>query len=240
MTMDNADKQLTYSEMVDLFTSEKVKSFEYDGTSDVVTLHLKGDSKDKEKTVECDVYSFSLFYSDMGDLINEQHQKGIIEQYQYEAPESSWWLAILPYIIVMILFMVMWYLMMNKAGGAGGGVGKFGKARTRLGSEEKTKKTFADVAGADEEKEELKEIVEFLKNPRAFTEMGARIPKGVLLVGPPGTGKTLLAKAVAGEAGVQFLSISGSDFVELYVGVGASRVETCLIRQRGRTRNNIH
>ena len=109
-------------------------------------------------------------------------------------------------------------------GGVGGGVNKFGKARTRLGSEEKNRKTFADVAGADEEKEELQELVEFLKNPRAFTDMGARIPKGVLLVGPPGTGKTLLAKAVAGEAGVQFLSISGSDFVELYVGVGASRV----------------
>ena len=224
MTMDDAEEKLTYSDIVDLFEDEQVKSFEYDGTSDVVTLHLKTKDKDEDKTVQCDVYSFSLFYSDLGELINEQHKKGIIEEYEYEAPESSWWIAVLPYIIVMILFMVMWYLMMNKAGGAGGGVGKFGKARTKLGSEEKTKKTFADVAGADEEKEELKEIVEFLKNPRTFTEMGARIPKGVLLVGPPGTGKTLLAKAVAGEAGVQFLSISGSDFVELYVGVGASRV----------------
>ena len=107
---------------------------------------------------------------------------------------------------------------MNKAGGGGApGVGKFGKARTRLGSEEQKKVTFADVAGCDEEKAELQEVVNFLKNPRAYTEMGARIPKGVLLVGPPGTGKTLIAKAVAGEAGVQFLSISGSDFVELYV-----------------------
>ena len=224
MTMNDTDEQLTYSDVVDLFENEQVKSFEYNGTSDVVVLHLKGEGEEKGKTVECDVYNFSLFYSDLGDLIKEQHQKGIIEEYEYEAPESSWWLAVLPYLVVMILFMVMWYVMMNKSGGAGGAVGKFGKARTRLGSEEKTKKTFADVAGADEEKEELKEIVEFLKNPRAFTEMGARIPKGVLLVGPPGTGKTLLAKAVAGEAGVQFLSISGSDFVELYVGVGASRV----------------
>ncbi len=105
-----------------------------------------------------------------------------------------------------------------------GGIAKFSKARTRLGSDEKNKKTFADVAGCDEEKEELSEIVDFLKDPKAYTEMGARIPKGVLLVGPPGTGKTLLAKAVAGEAGVQFLSISGSDFVEMYVGVGAGRV----------------
>ena len=116
--------------------------------------------------------------------------------------------------------------MMNKAGSGGGEktAMKFGKARTRLGSDEKKKVTFADVAGADEEKAELQEIVDFLKNPKKYIELGARIPKGVLLVGPPGTGKTLIAKAVAGEAGVQFLSISGSDFVELYVGVGASRV----------------
>ena len=120
--------------------------------------------------------------------------------------------------------MVLWYVMMNRMGGGAGGVARFSKARTRLGSDEKNKKTFADVAGCDEEKEELAEIVEFLKDPKAYTAMGARIPKGVLLVGPPGTGKTLLAKAVAGEAGVQFLSISGSDFVELYVGVGAGRV----------------
>ena len=121
---------------------------------------------------------------------------------------------------------VLWYSMIRSAqgGGGAGGVMKFSKARTRLGSEEKQKKTFADVAGADEEKEELQEIVEYLKNPAAYSQMGARIPKGVLLVGPPGTGKTLLAKAVAGEAGVEFLSISGSDFVELYVGVGAGRV----------------
>ena len=119
----------------------------------------------------------------------------------------------------------LWYVMMNRmSGGGAGGVARFSKARTRLGSEEKNKKTFRDVAGCDEEKEELAEIVDFLKDPKAYTAMGARIPKGVLLVGPPGTGKTLLAKAVAGEANVQFLSISGSDFVELYVGVGAGRV----------------
>ncbi len=124
-----------------------------------------------------------------------------------------------------MLFIGVWYLLMNKAGGGGApGVGKFGKAHTRTGEENLKKVTFADVAGAEEEKEELSEIVDFLKRPQNYTAMGARIPKGVLLVGPPGTGKTLMARAVAGEAGVQFLSISGSDFVELYVGVGASRV----------------
>jgi cell division protease FtsH len=130
----------------------------------------------------------------------------------------------IPYLLIMAAAMGLWYVMMNKAGGGAGGIAKFSKARTKLGSDEKNKKTFADVAGCDEEKAELAEIVDFLKNPKAYTDMGARIPKGVLLVGPPGTGKTLLAKAVAGEAGVQFLSISGSDFVELYVGVGAGRV----------------
>ena len=162
MTTEGKDEPLSYSEIVDLFENEQVKSFTYNGTGDVVTLHLKGDSKDEDKTVDCDVYSFSLFYSDLGDLIREQHQKGIIEEYEYEAPESSWWLAILPYAIVMILFMVMWYVMMNKAGGAGGGaVGKFGKARTRLGSEEKNKKTFKDVAGCEEEKAQTDQLKSF-------------------------------------------------------------------------------
>ena len=128
------------------------------------------------------------------------------------------------YVLVIGGMFYFWYSMMAKQGGGPPGVGKFGKARTRLGSEEKKKTTFADVAGCEEEKEELAEVVRFLKNPKSFTDMGARIPKGVLLVGPPGTGKTLLARAVAGESGVQFLTISGSDFVELYVGVGASRV----------------
>ena len=132
-------------------------------------------------------------------------------------------MSFVPYLILIGL-MVVWFALMNRQGGGAGGIAKFSRARTKLGSEEKNKKTFNDVAGCDEEKEELAEIVDFLKNPKAFTDMGARIPKGVLLVGPPGTGKTLLAKAVAGEANVQFLSISGSDFVELYVGVGAGRV----------------
>ena len=182
-------------------------------------------AKDGYKTVYYKMYSFSLFYEEFGDLIDEQYDKGIIKDYQIEPVQSTWWLQLIPYVL-FIGFMVFWIVMMQRAqgGGGAGGAMKFGKARTRLGSEEKNRKTFNDVAGADEEKAELQELVEFLKDPKSFTKMGARIPKGVLLVGPPGTGKTLLAKAVAGEAGVQFLSISGSDFVELYVGVGASRV----------------
>jgi cell division protease FtsH len=129
-----------------------------------------------------------------------------------------------PYIVLAVLFGLFWYFMLGRQGGAGGNPMQFGKSRVKLASDVKNKKTFADVAGADEEKAELQEIVDFLKNPKKYADLGARIPKGVLLVGPPGTGKTLIAKAVAGEADVPFLSISGSDFVELYVGVGASRV----------------
>ncbi len=176
--------------------------------------------------VTYDLYSFSVFYEDFHELIWEQSEAGIIESYEYEPGGTiPWWVSIIPYLILLGGGFALWYVMMNRmSGGGAGGVARFSKARTRLGSEEKNKKTFKDVAGCDEEKEELAEIVDFLKDPKSYTAMGARIPKGVLLVGPPGTGKTLLAKAVAGEANVQFLSISGSDFVELYVGVGAGRV----------------
>lgn len=220
------ESDLSYAQVKDLFKQEKVQEFTYNGTKNILQMKVKdADSESGYKDVYYKMYSFSLFYEDMGELVEEQYDKGIIKDYQIEPVQSSWWLQLIPYIL-FIGFMVFWVVMMNRLnnGGGAGGAAKFGKARTRLGSEEKNKKTFADVAGADEEKAELQELVEFLKNPRAFTQMGARIPKGVLLVGPPGTGKTLLAKAVAGEAGVQFLSISGSDFVELYVGVGASRV----------------
>ena len=225
MTKDTEPDQLdNYSELVDLFNDGKVQSFRTEGNKIILTLRT--DSTDKttvEKTY--DLYSFGVFYEDFNELIKEQHEKGILEKYDYnEGFVVPWWASIIPYLILMGGAMVLWYVMMNRMGGGAGGVARFSKARTRLGSDEKNKKTFADVACCDEEKEELAEIVEFLKDPKAYTAMGARIPKGVLLVGPPGTGKTLLAKAVAGEAGVQFLSISGSDFVELYVGVGAGRV----------------
>ena len=220
------ESDLSYAQVKELFKQEKVQEFTYNGTKNILQMKVKdSESESGYKDVYYKMYSFSLFYEDMGELVEEQYDKGIIKDYQIEPVQSSWWIQLIPYVL-FIGFMVFWVVMMNRlnGGGGAGGAAKFGKARTRLGSEEKNKKTFADVAGADEEKAELQELVEFLKNPRAFTQMGARIPKGVLLVGPPGTGKTLLAKAVAGEANVQFLSISGSDFVELYVGVGASRV----------------
>jgi cell division protease FtsH len=207
-----------YSEVRDYFLQEKVESFVAEGNK--LTLTLKDES-----VVTCELSSISIFYNDLNDLVQEQKDKGILKEYDYPPQwQAPWWASFLPYLIVMVLFVVVWSVAMNKMQGGAGGVARFSKARTKLGSDEKKKVTFEDVAGCDEEKEELAEIVHFLKNPKQYTEMGARIPKGVLLVGPPGTGKTLLAKAVAGEADVQFLSISGSDFVELYVGVGAGRV----------------
>ena len=225
MTKDSgADKIKNYSELVDLFNEEKVQSFKTEGNTVILSIRT-GDAVKPIEEKTYDLYSFSVFYEDFHETIRQQYESGVLEEYDYgKGVEIPWWASFLPYLIIMIAAMALWYVMMNKAGGMQGGIGKFSKARTKLGSDEKDKKTFADVAGCDEEKEELAEIVDFLKDPRAYTSMGARIPKGVLLVGPPGTGKTLLAKAVAGEANVQFLSISGSDFVELYVGVGAGRV----------------
>ena len=225
MTKDSGtDKIKNYSELVDLFNEEKVQSFKTEGNTVILSIRT-GDAVKPIEEKTYDLYSFSVFYEDFHETIRQQYESGVLEQYDYgKGVEIPWWASFLPYLIIMIAAMALWYVMMNKAGGMQGGIGKFSKARTKLGSDEKDKKTFADVAGCDEEKEELAEIVDFLKDPRAYTSMGARIPKGVLLVGPPGTGKTLLAKAVAGEANVQFLSISGSDFVELYVGVGAGRV----------------
>ena len=190
-------------------------------------------------------YSLGVFYEEgFADLVNQnlRHEKldengnvlkdengntvyeGHLIDYDIPAPaETPWWVSLLPYAIIIVIFVVLFFFMMRSAGG-GSKLNGFGKARTKTLSDGKDKVTFADVAGADEEKQELEEIVEFLKEPSKFTRLGAKIPHGVLLVGPPGTGKTLLAKAVAGEAGVPFYSISGSDFVEMYVGVGASRV----------------
>ena len=225
MTGDkDTNKIKNYSDLVDLFTEEKVQSFRTEGSTIILEVRT-GDAIAPTEEMKYDLYSFAVFYEDFKDIIKSQYESGVLEEYDYdEGFVAPWWASMIPYVLVMVGVMALWYVMMNKAGGGAGGIAKFSKARTRLGSDEKNKKTFADVAGCDEEKEELSEIVDFLKNPKAYTAMGARIPKGVLLVGPPGTGKTLLAKAVAGEAGVQFLSISGSDFVELYVGVGAGRV----------------
>ena len=225
MTRSTAKESLVYSEVIELFETKQVESFTID-TDGNLTMQLRSAYKGQTKySYECG--SFSIFYNDLNDLVQEQKAEGILTEYDYPpAWEAAWWLSFVPYLIIFVIMGVLWYSMIRSAqgGGGAGGVMKFSKARTRLGSEEKQKKTFADVAGADEEKEELAEIVDFLRQPAQYTQLGARIPKGVLLVGPPGTGKTLLARAVAGEAGCQYLSISGSDFVEMYVGVGASRV----------------
>ena len=224
LTTPAEQKEYTYSEIEELFRQEQVKSFCLEG--DELTLNLYSPDSDGNTTIKKTLPSPTWFREDLGDLIEEQTASGVLTEYDYvKGWTAPWWMSILPYLISIVLFIGVWYLLMNKAGGGGApGVGKFGKAHTRTGEENLKKVTFADVAGAEEEKEELSEIVDFLKRPQNYTAMGARIPKGVLLVGPPGTGKTLMARAVAGEAGVQFLSISGSDFVELYVGVGASRV----------------
>ena len=218
-------KRLEYSELKQLFIDEKVKSFVLEDNK--LTLELKEKDEDGRTTIVQKVPSVTWFREDLGEIIDQQMADGTLEEYDYRAGlGSSWFMSLLPTFLLIALLLGATYIMMARMGGGGGapGVGRFGKAHTRVMEEGKKKVTFADVAGADEEKEELREIVDFLKRPQNYAKMGARIPKGVLLVGPPGTGKTLMAKAVAGEAGVQFLSISGSDFVELYVGVGASRV----------------
>ena len=224
MTRSNTAESLKYSEVIELFETNQVEKFAID-TDGNLTMELRKEYKGS-KTYSYRVGAFSIFYNDLNETIRAQKAAGTLTEYDYPpAQEVAWWVAFVPYLIIFLMMGALWYAMMRSAqAGGAGGVMKFSKARTRLGSEERNKKTFADVAGADEEKEELQEIVEYLKDPKAYADMGARIPKGVLLVGPPGTGKTLLAKAVAGEAGVEFLSISGSDFVELYVGVGAGRV----------------
>ena len=171
-----------------------------------------------------EVTNMDYFMEDLGDEITAQQDAGTLKV-DYEVQHYSIWYSFLPYIVIIVVFGAFWFFMMNRQNGGGGGAMNFGKARAKMANPNDTKKvTFLDVAGADEEKADLEEIVDFLKEPRKYMALGARIPKGVLLVGPPGTGKTLIAKAVAGEAGVPFFSISGSDFVELYVGVGASRV----------------
>lgn len=214
---------VSYSEMRTLFQEEKVESFVWE--DGILTLQLNSPNEDGNQTVSHALADVDMFREDLGSLYKSQYDKGILKSFTFlPLTGTPWYLQILPYLLMSVVLLVVMYFLLAKAGGgAGGGAMKFGKANIRVGAGEK-KVTFADVAGADEEKAELQEIVDFLRNPQKYRAIGARIPKGVLLVGPPGTGKTLIAKAVAGEANVQFLSISGSDFVELYVGVGASRV----------------
>ena len=221
---------ITYGEMRQLFVQEKVQSFAINDTRLTATL------KD-QTTATCHIHDFALFYDDLNDLVVEQYEKGIITAYDYPSAAGTNWLQVLlPYVLAVMAFILLINLMTRMNGGANGGVSDkmahFGEARVSSIPEGDKKVTFKDVAGADEEKEELQEIVEFLRDPDKYLKLGAHIPKGVLLVGPPGTGKTLLAKAVAGEAGVKFLSISGSDFVEMYVGVGASRVRDLFVQAK--------
>ena len=212
---------LKYSEVVTLFKDEKVESCVIQNNT--LKMQLRDEYKG-QKELSYRLYDFSLFHADLEEIILEQVAK---EKLEYDVrPESQGSLiltSLLPIVIMGVIFLIVMMVLMNRMGGGAGSAIKFSKANAKIGKSNK-KVTFADVAGAEEEKAELQEIVEFLKDPAKFTRLGAKVPKGVLLVGPPGTGKTLLAKAVAGEADVQFLSISGSDFVELYVGVGAGRV----------------
>ena len=213
----------TYSDVRRQLEQQNVQSLTVDENNNL-TMELKDGS-----VLTYQLYSLAVFREDFNDLIVKQYQNGILESYDYPPdPTPSPWMSLVPYVAIFAVFGVMWYFMFIRQNGAGGGgdkTARFGRARTRTLADQGEKKvTFNDVAGADEEKEELQEIVSFLQDPKRYVALWARIPKGVLLVGPPGTGKTLLARAVAGEAGVNFLSISGSDFVELYVGVGASRV----------------
>ena len=217
----NKDK-ITYDDIVRYFTNEEVVKFSLDYNNDL-TLELKDG-----KTVEYRIADIGIFYNDLGEEIKAQITDGTLTEVEYiPQKQHAAWLSYLPLILVVVVLIVMYVIMTRQLSGAGGAgkMGGFAKSRAKMAvPDDKNRVTFNDVAGADEEKEELQEIVEFLKNPAAFAKLGAKIPHGVLLMGPPGTGKTLLAKAVAGEAGVPFFSISGSDFVEMYVGVGASRV----------------
>ncbi len=226
--------KLSYSQMVQLFQQEQVKSFTVQDNT--VTLDLSDGSEDR-----CEITDVTLFREDLGELIQQQWTSGVITDYSYEPDTPPSWISTWgPSLLTCIVIVAMIYLVFlrQNAGGGKNSMANFGKAHTSTPYDKDHPVTFRDVAGAEEEKEELKEIVDFLRDPQKYNDLGARIPKGVLLVGPPGTGKTLLAKAVAGEAGVEFLSISGSDFVEMYVGVGASRVRD-LFEQAKKTAPSI-
>ena len=221
----NNSKNVDYSQLRRLFMEDRVERFVI--RDNVITVELKApDSELGTDVFTHELFSVSIFYEDMRGYIDELMESDKDFKYDYDRGfQMPWWASVIPYIVIIVAFFIAWGAMMNRSGvGGDKGAMKFGRARTKIAGEEKKKVTFKDVAGIDEESEELSEIVDFLKGPQKYVALGARIPKGVLLVGPPGTGKTLIARAVAGEADVQFLSISGSDFVELYVGVGASRV----------------
>lgn len=215
---------IPYSQLVELFQNEQVSQFWVEGNSITLVLHTPMNGKN---TITSGLADPEGFRSQMQSLFDRQTKSGVLSVYDFVADKTyTPYDFILPLLVAGGVLLLAWTFIMARMNGAGGGnpMAQFGKARTVLGVPDNRKVTFEDVAGADEEKQELEEVVDFLRDPAKYTAMGARIPHGLLLVGPPGTGKTLLARATAGEAGVQFLSISGSDFVEMYVGVGASRV----------------
>jgi len=221
VTSSGTSQELSYTEMLSQIQSGNVQSITLKG--DVATVELVTPNKgSKDNSYVVNISSIDSFT----EMVTDAYDKEQIKDFRVEPPPSApWWVAILPTVGLIVVFVIFWvFFLQQSQGGGGNRVMSFGKSRAKVNTDDKKKVTFENVAGADEEKEELKEIVEFLKSPKKFIELGARIPKGVLLVGPPGTGKTLLAKAVSGEAGVPFYSISGSDFVEMFVGVGASRV----------------
>ncbi|MBQ1862356.1 MAG: ATP-dependent zinc metalloprotease FtsH [Clostridia bacterium] len=211
------EKKIKYSQVIDQFKNNQVYYFEIN--DDVLEVQLVSGEK-----YNFTLYSPILFIEDVREDVEAARESGVLTGYDLTPPaETPFWLAFLPYLIFGIGILLVWFFMMNQMNG-GAKAMSFGRARLKTNEGQKKRITFADVAGADEEKEELTEVVDFLRQPKKYTDMGAHIPRGILLVGPPGTGKTYLAKAASGEAGVPFFSISGSDFVELYVGVGASRV----------------
>ena len=215
--LDNSNKKISYSELISKIEAGEVKEIELSSEGTSAEVLLKNENTPKEVNIP----SIENLMDNLQDSMKSETIKVT------EKSESIWLIALnlLTPLGILAIFAIFWFFIMNTNQNAGNKTMTFGKSKAKMiGPQDKTKVTFKDVAGVDEEKEELEEIVEFLKNPRKFTDMGARIPKGVLLVGSPGTGKTLLAKAVAGEAGVPFFIISGSDFVEMFVGVGASRV----------------
>ena len=218
-----SSQALSYSDIVELFETEQVKSFVVRGNDILIQLHVP---REGETELQANIADPESFRAEMGQLLRDQKERGILESYDFQAEQGfTPFDLVLPLLTVGVVLLVLWSVIMMRLNGNGNGpMNGFTRARTVLGVPDGKKVTFADVAGADEEKEELAEIVDFLGDPKKYTDIGARIPHGILLVGPPGTGKTLLARAVAGEADVQFLSIAGSDFAELYVGVGAARV----------------
>ena len=224
--LTDSSKDTQYSEVISYFDDYKVKSY----TLDLGTGELKYTLEGEDKVRTYEVPNVSIFLDDTDSEennyraeYNKRHPDAPLEQDYKKIKDNSWLISVIPTVLLLVMGIVLFFFMMKQAGG-GGKYTSFGKANIKNQNHQGKKVTFADVAGADEEKHEMEEIVDFLKNPKKYSDIGARIPKGVLLLGPPGTGKTLLAKAVAGEAGCPFFPISGSDFVEMFVGVGASRV----------------